>query len=142
MAKSEKTLDSMIEIDENLSPHQMIAMLLEGALTRIDEAVVRIHEKDIDAAAQCVIKTIRIVEGLRENLNMEAEGEIATNLHNLYSYISERLRLITTEEPLGTLEEVKVLLNNIQEGWLGIEAQVNQPLAAKHSVQAAAHMTP
>ena len=142
MAKSEKALDSMIKIDENLTPHQMIAMLLEGALTRIDEAVARIHEKDIDAAAQRVIKTIRIVEGLRENLNMEAEGEIATNLHNLYSYISERLRLITTEEPLETLEEVKSLLTNVQEAWLGIEDEVNQPFMNKQQQQAAAHMAP
>jgi len=125
MAKSENSIDSVLKIDENINPHQMIAMLLNGALTRIDEAVARINENDVDAAAQRVIKAIHIVEGLRENLNLEIEGEIATNLHNLYSYISERLRLITTEEPLATLDEVKGLLSNVQDAWLGIEEQVH-----------------
>lgn len=136
MAKSEKKIDSMIKIDENLNPHQMIAMLLNGALTRIDEAVARINENDIDAAAQRVIKAIQIIEGLRENLNMEVEGDIAINLHNLYSYISERLRLITTEEPLKTLEEVKGLLSNVQDAWLSIEEQVNHPIVAEKQTQA------
>jgi len=125
MAKSENTIDSMVKIDENIHPHQMIAMLLNGALTRIDEAVAKINDSDVDAAAQKVIKAIHIVEGLRENLNLEVEGEIATNLHNLYSYISERLRLITTEEPLATLDEVRGLLVNVQDAWLGIEEQVH-----------------
>lgn len=135
MAKSEKHIDSVLKIDENLNPHQMIAMLLDGALIRIDEAVARIHEKDMDAAAQRVIKAIHIIEGLRENLNMEIEGEIAINLHNLYSYISERLRLITTEEPLETLEEVKGLLSNIQDAWLGIEEQVSATAIAQKQTQ-------
>lgn len=141
MLKSEKPLDSIDEVDEELTPHQMIAMLLQGALTRIDESVACINEKDIDAAAQLVIKTIRIVEGLRENLNMEAEGKIAVNLYQLYSYISERLRLITTEEPLETLEEVKCLLLKIQDAWLGIATQADQSVITQAQAHTSVSMT-
>lgn len=133
MTQSENQLDNSLDIDESSTPHQMIAMLLAGALTRIDEAMQRINEKDIDAAAQLVIKTINIVEGLQENLNLDVEGEIAPTLNRLYSYISERLRLITTETPLETLEEVKALLLQVQDAWLGIEEQASSFLAnTKH----------
>jgi len=137
MATSKKQLNT----DEDLSPHQMIAMLLEGALTRIDEAVACIEEKDIDAAAQRVIKTIRIVEGLQESLNLEIKGDIAPALNNLYRYIGERLRLITTETPLETLEEVKGLLCKVQDAWSAIENQADYVMVNAQKSEQASHAT-
>lgn len=111
---------------ESVTPHQVITLLLDGALERIDQAISRISDGDIDEAAILIQKTMGIVSGLRDSLDLEQGGDIANNLDALYEYILARLEAISIDEPLVTLKEVKALLNEIYGGWKGI-SEVIEP---------------
>jgi flagellar secretion chaperone FliS len=104
----------------SVTPYQVIKLLLDGALERIDQAIQSVSDGDIDEAAILVQKAMGIVNGLRESLDLAEGGEIADNLDALYDYILVRLQLIDTETPLVTLAEVKNLLQEVHAGWSGI----------------------
>lgn len=106
-----------------ITPYQAISLLLNGALERIDQASSKISEGEIDQATVLIEKIIGIVAGLRDSLDFSQGGEIATNLDTLYNYIMGRLKAIEHEKPLLVLEEVKDLLSQVQDGWMGIANQ-------------------
>lgn len=108
---------------DSVTPYQVITLLLDGALERIDQAIRRVTEGEIDAAAILVEKAIGIIGGLRNSLDLD-QGEIASNLDALYDYILVSLQAIDTESPLVTLDEVKNLLQEIDTGWKGIAETV------------------
>lgn len=108
---------------ETITPYQIITLLLDGALERIDQAINHLSDGDIDEAAILVKKAIGIVGGLRESLNLSEGGEIAGNLDALYEYIVARLESIDADAPLQALEEVKNLLHEVYLGWDGISSQ-------------------
>ena len=70
---------------EGASPHRLVEMLLEGAMINIERAVTAIQDNDIEARGKWINKTIDIVAELRNSLDIERGGEIAENLHRLYS---------------------------------------------------------
>lgn len=109
---------------ESISPYQVIALLLDGALERIDQAVGRITEGELEEADILIEKIMGIITGLREHLNKEQGGDLANNLDTLYDYILEKLHLITLDDSLQTLKEVKELLEEVHQGWQGIEEEV------------------
>jgi len=117
--------DSTLNAD-NISPYQVITLLLDGALERIDQAINHISDGDIDEASVLVHKAIGIVGGLRDSLNLEEGGDIAGNLDSLYEYIVIRLESIDDSTPLKTLEEVKNLLQEIYTGWDGIATTITE----------------
>lgn len=111
-------------VDE-ITPYQVITMLLNGALERVDQAISRLDEGEFDEAAILVQKTIGIIGGLRESLNFEKGGEITSNLDILYGYIVEKLDKISEEQtPIAVLDEVRKLLSEVHEGWVGIASEV------------------
>ncbi len=109
----EQTVDTM-------TPHQVISLLLDGALERIDQAANRISEGELDEATQLIQKTIAIIGGLRDSLDFEQGGDIANNLDALYDYIMGRLEMIQDDKPLVVLAEVKNLLHKVYDGWCNI----------------------
>ncbi|MBX2808794.1 MAG: flagellar export chaperone FliS [Cellvibrionaceae bacterium] len=112
----EETVDTM-------TPHQVITLLLDGALERIDRAASRITEGELDEATQLIQKTIGIIGGLRDSLDFERGGDIANNLDALYDYIMGRLEMMQEDKPLVVLAEVKDLLYKVYDGWSNISQQ-------------------
>ena len=125
MATSATCIDPTENAVDEITPHRLITLLLDGAMERVDKAISRLNEGDIDAASELVQKTIAIVGGLRDSLNMDAGGEIASNLDALYEYIVARLDSIRADgEPIAVLSEVGNLLSEVHSGWSGIEPNV------------------
>ncbi len=118
------------EVDDQkldaITPYQVIMLLLNGALERVDQAMTQINAGDSEEAFVLIQKAIGIVSGLRENLDLNKGGDIAVNLDALYEYITVRLEDITVESqtPLATLREVKNLLQEVHTGWTGISSSV------------------
>lgn len=125
MTMSAKSIETSSVEPEDITPYQVITMLLDGALERVDKAISRLDEGDIDQAAVLVQKTIGIVSGLRESLNIENGGELASNLDALYEYIVAKLDSMNQEDsPIATLDEVRKLLTEVHQGWTGIEGEI------------------
>ena len=74
------------------SPHKLIVMLFDGALTSLTIALTEMHAKNIAAKGRAISRAIRIIEeGLRASLDKSAGGEIAGSLDSLYEFIASRL---------------------------------------------------
>lgn len=102
------------------SPHRLIQMLLEGGLSRIAQAKGAMQNQKYQAKGQLIGKTLNIIAGLRDALNLDAGGELAQRLEALYVYMSKRLAEANRTNDERILDEVAQLLRNIKEGWDGI----------------------
>ena len=111
---------------EYADSHQLITMLLEGAMERIAAAKGAMANKDIANKGTLISKAILIVDALRAYLDMEKGGEISKNLKDLYDYMELRLFEGNIENDESMLEEVFSLLEEIRSGWIQINP--NKPL--------------
>jgi flagellar secretion chaperone FliS len=99
------------------SPHRLVQMLMEGALERIAVAKESMARKEIAMKGQSIGRAIEIVGGLQGALNIEAGGEIAENLSNLYDYMIRRLLVANNQNDESILDEVSGLMIEIKMGW-------------------------
>lgn len=104
------------------SPHKLITMLFDGAMTAIANAIRQMAEDNIPAKGKSISHAILIIEsGLNGALNHEAGGEIAANLEALYVYMSNRLLQANLENDPAKLEEVRKLLGELRVAWDAID---------------------
>lgn len=108
------------------NPHQLIQMLLDGALERISQAKGHMLRGEISRKGELIGKAIGIIDGLRMSLNAEEGADIASNLDDLYDYMGRRLLAANVENNTGYLDEVVSLLNEIRGAWQAIPQDVIQ----------------
>ncbi|EMB4323621.1 flagellar export chaperone FliS [Pluralibacter gergoviae] len=100
------------------TPHQLVAMLFEGALSAMKKASILIGMGDIAGKGQALSKAINIIaNGLQAGLDHSAGGELSTNLDGLYDYMTRRLLHANLHNDIGAIEEVLALLKPIAEAW-------------------------
>jgi len=107
-------------------PVQVIVMLYDGALSRISQARQRLEKRNLLQAGLAVTKAQAIVGELRKSLNMDAGGEIAANLDQLYVYLHELLVKATIENRTEPLDEAAKLLNELRTAWAEVARQVKE----------------
>ena len=99
------------------SPHRLVQMLMEGVLERIALAKQSMNRNEIAMKGQSIGVAINIVGGLQGSLNLEAGGEIAENLSNLYDYMASRMVVANSQNDESILDEVSGLMVEIKMGW-------------------------
>lgn len=99
------------------SPHRLIQMLLEGGLSRLAQARGAMERGQVAEKGDLISKSIAIIGGLRDGLDLAKGDELAVNLNSLYEYMISRLFYANLENDTAPLEEVSVLLRNIKTGW-------------------------
>lgn len=103
---------------ETASPHKLIALLFEGALTAIAQAKRHLEHGDIAARGAAISKAISIIqEGLRASISLESGGEVAQNLDALYEYMTYRLLQANLGADPAALAEVDRLMREIKTAW-------------------------
>ncbi len=110
----------------NASPHRLVQLLFEGALSRLAAAQGALERGDIASKGELIGKAIDIVGGLRASLDMSA-GDISERLDQLYEYINFKLLEASAENDVGKVIEVIQLLKTVKSGWDEIAPQVNSP---------------
>ena len=103
-------------------PHRLIQMLMEGGLTRLAQARGAMERQQTALKGELIGKTIGIIGGLRQGLDLEKGGEIAGNLDSLYDYMTRRLMDANVKNDPAILEEVASLLREVKSGWDAIAA--------------------
>lgn len=107
---------------DTASPHQLIVMLYDGAISAISLARVKIEEGQLEAKGLAISKAIDIISnGLKVSLDLEAGGDIAQNLAALYDYMVRRLVHANLKNQVAALDEVSGLLNDIRSAWIEIK---------------------
>jgi len=102
------------------TPHQVIQLMLDGAIARIAEASGHLQRGEISAKGEKIGKALRLIEALMLGLDTERGGEIAGNLERIYDYASRRLLQANVDNDASPLDEVSSLLREIKLGWDGI----------------------
>jgi len=107
------------------SPHKLTAMLLEGAVDRLNVARGAIAKGDVAQRGEMLGKAISILAQLQADLDMEKGGDIAQNLEALYDYMIRQLVEVNRQNDSTKLDEVLALVNEIKAGWDGIRVEVD-----------------
>jgi len=106
------------------TPHELVQMLLDGAVARVGAAKVAMEAGEIARKGELISSAIAMVEGLRSALDVERGGELAANLEALYDYIERRLLEANLRGEAAALDEVVSLLREVQSGWRAISDTV------------------
>lgn len=115
---------------ESGNPHQLVQLMLDGAVTRVAQAIGSLEAGDIPQKCELISKAINLVEGLRICLDEERGGDIAKNLAALYEYMARRLVTANSTNDAEILKEVASLLRELQTGW----REMGELLAANSAV--------
>ena len=104
------------------SPHQLIAMLFDGAKTAITMARHHMASGETAAKGNAISKAINIIDnGLKASLDAKAGGAagaaLVTNLSALYDYINQRLMYANLRNDPAMLDEADRLLTDISSAW-------------------------
>lgn len=107
------------------TPERLITLLFQGARAAIGQARIHMEAGRIAERGAAISKAIKIVdEGLKTGLNMEAGGDIAANLANLYDYIIRTLLTANLKADVEQLDIADRLLTDLAEAW---QTSVDRP---------------
>ena len=115
---------------EFASAHEKTLMLFDGAITFTGVALQAIARSDYELKGKMISKSIAVINGLKDCLDL-TQGELPSNLHDLYEYMVERLFKANLTSDMEAIEEVQSLLKTIRESWAQIPSEVHQVRSSK-----------
>ncbi|MEW6445839.1 MAG: flagellar export chaperone FliS [Pseudomonadota bacterium] len=115
---------------DSATPHQLIQLLFDGFLARVKVAKHALARKDYALKGQSVSKAISILGGLKDGLDREKGGELASNLYDLYQYVEFRLMQANAANDEDGMDEVIRLISDISSAW----AQIPEHLRASTAI--------
>ena len=110
-------------------PHELVRMLLDGALARVAEAQAALAAGDVARRGECTSRAIAILDGLRGSLCFETGGELAANLDALYDYMQRSLLEANLHADGKPMEQAVALLREIREAWVAIPLEARDGYA-------------
>lgn len=109
------------------SAHQLVAMLFDGYMEAVAQARGAMRSGNRQVKAQALSRAVRIIEeGLRAGLDLRAGGQLARDLNDLYTYLTQRLTLANVRDDESALDECQRLLTPLRDAWMAIAPQVAQ----------------
>ena len=96
---------------------ELIQMLFDGVIESLSTAKGHIQRGSIAEKSKSIARASRIVLGLQGALDFEKGGDLASNLNELYSYVTRRLIHVNLHNDLKALEEIFGLMSEIREAW-------------------------
>ena len=117
---------------EVADPYKLIQLLFRELMTSLAQTKGAMERGQLTERGSLIAHCVEIVMALDESLNIEAGGEMAENLRNLYRYSVGQLLAAGPENSVEKLDEVTHLMKQIQEAWDGIGQKVpgNMPVAS------------
>lgn len=97
------------------SPAELTLMLYDGAIKFCNIAELAIDEKDVQKAHTNIIKTQKIIEYLRQTLDMKYP--VAKDFENIYVYLDRRLVQANVKKDKEILEECIEHLRSVRDTW-------------------------
>jgi len=123
--KQYKTVDVRSSV-ESASPHQLIVMLYDGALTALASAKGELARNNIEARAKQLNKANSIVMALKDYLDLDKGGEVAENLFFLYEYIVRGIIEANRDQSADKIQELIDLLLELKLGWMSMPLDVRK----------------
>ncbi len=105
---------------ESADSHRLIEMLLDGLLKNLGNSKASISENNTMQKCTSIDKTIAILDTLRNGLDFEEGGQLATNLDDLYDYMQRQLIQANFKSDASIIDEVIGLAAQIKDAWHAI----------------------
>jgi flagellar protein FliS len=102
------------------SQGRVIVMLYDGAIKFLKQAIPEMQAGNHEAKSKYLNKAEDIINELSTVLDMEAGGQIATNLRALYTFMIRQLHEANLKNEPAKLEEVIKLLEELNQSWKAI----------------------
>lgn len=107
--------------ESTVSKPRIVQMLLDGAVTSIQNAIEAFDVEDIGVRFETIhnqtAKAGAIVAQLRDALDLDSGGDFACRLGGLYVYIGNQLLRGNIRKDRTLLEEARRHLQVLQESW-------------------------
>jgi len=97
------------------SPAELTLMLYDGAIKFCNIAEAAIERGDIQKAHENIVKTQRIIDYLRQTLDMKYA--VAQDFERVYEYLARRLIEANIKKDKEILEEVNMHLRSVRDTW-------------------------
>ena len=97
------------------SPAELTLMLYEGAIKFCNIAESALEQKDIEKAHTNIIKVQKIIDYLRQTLDMKYD--VAQDFERIYVYLSNRLTEANMKKEKQIMEEVNMHLHSVRDTW-------------------------
>lgn len=97
------------------SPAELTLMLYEGAIKFCNIAIAAVEEKDVEKAHTNIRKVERIIDYLRQTLDMKYP--VAEHFERIYTYLSQRLIEANLRKDREILEEINGHLRTMRDTW-------------------------
>lgn len=107
---------------ESADAHQLVSLLLDGAMDRIAQARGHLQHGNVAAKGSCISKAVAIIGALRDSLDHAVDPAFSQRLESLYEYVTRRLLYAQLHDNVAALDEASRLLAPVREGWQGIRA--------------------
>jgi flagellar protein FliS len=104
-------------------PEQLIVMLYDGARRFLHQAAIAMGEGQVELAHRKLRRTEDILLHLREVLDMEQGGEIATRLQSIYTFCQSYLLKARLDRDPAKIDRVSAMLGELRDAWATIEQQ-------------------
>jgi flagellar protein FliS len=102
-------------------PGQLVLMLFDGALNSLERALLGFDYTDIGQRNVTIHNNIRravdIIRELNSALDLEAGGQLAETLRNLYSYFERQLNQSNLKKSRRGIDEVLPMLRQLRDAW-------------------------
>src|SRR5271169_5423762 len=85
------------------SPVELIIALYDGAIEFLIKAATGITLKNLQVKLKYIDRALAIIQELNRSLNMDAGGEVAVNLRDLYTHMMLELVLANAENDAAKL---------------------------------------
>lgn len=97
---------------------ELTLMLYDGAIKFLNIAEYAIEKSDIQKAHTNIVKTEKIIEYLRNTLDMKYP--VAQDFENMYSYISRRLVEANLNKDKDIVTEINGHMHAIRDNWIEV----------------------
>ena len=108
------------EVNEEESPHELIRIVFQVLKENLNLLQKNIEYTD-ERWEKPFNKCMFALSILRESLNFENGGEIATNLDNLYAFSQKQLLKAVGKSSPTTLDDVAAIVEDISSAWEAIK---------------------
>jgi flagellar secretion chaperone FliS len=99
---------------------RLIVMLYDGAIKFLNLAIKALEEKNYSEKGRYIAKAQDIINELNAVLDMDAGGEVATNLRQLYCFMVRRLSEANIKKDPRLIQDVIDLMEELNQGWKAI----------------------
>ena len=99
---------------------RLIVMLYDGAIKFMKLAIKELEAKNYEAKGQYINKTLNIINELNTVLDMNAGGEMASNLRKLYLFMTKHLSEANVKREPQMIRDVIKLMEELNQSWKAI----------------------